>query len=144
MHDYFVGRYRQPDPASETVEAEFEAAPATWQSWVDDERVGFDLDTREAAQDGLPDAGEVGYVQPGRRYTGRVAEVEVESKLQHFQRIVGSSHPGEQRRRDRGRQRGAVRGTRSVEIQVGGERVRCHLVGYEVVQHQHVGLLDDL
>ena len=42
------------------------------------------------------------------------------------------------------RERAAVRGARLVEVEVGDERVRGHLVGDEVVQQEDIGLLHDL
>ena len=45
---------------------------------------------------------------------------------------------------DAGGERAAVRGARLVKVQVGLKRASRHLVGHEVVQHQHVGLLEHL
>ena len=59
-------------------------------------------------------------------------------------RLVEPAGAREQRRVDRRRQRAAVRRARLVEVEVRAQRARRDLVGDEVVEHQHVGLLDDL
>ena len=52
--------------------------------------------------------------------------------------------PREQRGVDRRRERAAVGGARLVEVEVRLERPGRDLVGNQVVEHQHVGLLDHL
>ena len=79
-----------------------------------------------------------------RRRSGEVVEVDARGDPQRRDRIVEPAGAGEQRRVNAGRERAAVRGARLVVVEVRGQRSRRDLVGHEVVEHQHVGLLHDL
>ena len=73
-----------------------------------------------------------------------VVEVDPGGEPQHLQRLVEAAGAREQRGVHAGRERAAVRGAGFVEVEVGLERAGRDLVGDQVVEHQHVGLLDDL
>ena len=76
---------------------------------------------------------------------GQVVEVDPAAMSKQLERLVEPPGAGEQRRRGSpGDSELPCARSRLVEVEVGRERVRRDLLGDEVVEHQHVGLLDDL
>src|SRR5664280_227308 len=134
----------EPDPPAVVAQPQAESSPAGWQLRVDPEYPAVDSDPGEAGGNRLPEAAEGGDVQAAGRGVGEVVQVQVRGHPQQSQTLVGSTGAGQQRSVYPWRERAAMRGARSVVVQVRLQRARNDLLGHQELHHQYVGLLDDL
>src|SRR5450756_3252509 len=108
----------EPDPPAVVAQPQTESSPAGWQPRVDPEYPAVDSDPGEAGGNRLPEAAEGGDVQAAGRGVSEVVQVQVRGHPQQSQTLVGSTGAGQQRSVYPWRERAAMRGARSVVVQV--------------------------
>ena len=131
-------------PCAAEAQRHRDLLPGRRQVRVDQQRLVAALQAGEAHHRGLPEATHGGQVQAAGGVAHVVGEVD---GGRHLEVLHGGRHVAEPRRHrgvDAGAQRAAVAGDRLVVVVVGARHVVVELVGQDVAEHHHVGLLDHL
>ena len=137
------------DGLSAEAERETEGGPRLGQAGVDGQsalpcRCPFGVQAEEAVGQGLPHATHRRQVETASGGAGEIVEVEAGRHAKQLERPFGLTGAGQQGGGDGRGERAAVGGPWFVEGQARAERPGHHLFWHQVVEHQHVGLLDEL
>ena len=126
------------------ADGDLERVPGRRQAWIDQQGVAGRADPGETLDERLPDAAHRRQVESAGGRPGPVVKVETGSQPQHRDRLLQPPGTRQERGMDARRERAAVGRPRLVEVEVRAERPGRRGAREQVMEHQHVGLLQDL